>query len=363
MIKPLTSLRMFFALFVFLSHLAFLKNDTHYANIFNSIFDEGFLGVSFFFILSGFILSYNYKEKFFRGNFSKKEFYISRLARVYPVHLATTAIVLLLTFSQSGQGWEYLIQHIFLIQSFFLEENIHFSLNSPSWSISDELFFYLLFPFAFLISEKIRSYIFIFYLIGILVLNMQLDKNQNHYWLYISPWVRFSDFLLGIILFDLYEKIKVNYSKVKIPTFVFESGAILLFVLFFVFHSKIDISYRYSIYYWLPMATIILVFALSHVVNEKSIITKFLSNKYMVLAGEISFCFYLLHVLEIQVLNYIKKMFLFDIDLMLFSLIIFIVTLIASFIMYKYIEKPLNRKMKKFLLEPSFKSKNYELNK
>src|SRR5690606_40786963 len=74
----------------------------------NSIFDEGFLGVSFFFILSGFILSYNYKEKFLIGNISKKEFYISRLARVYPVHIATTALVLLLTFIQSGKGWEYL---------------------------------------------------------------------------------------------------------------------------------------------------------------------------------------------------------------------------------------------------------------
>jgi len=84
----------------------------------------------------------------------------------------------------------------------FLEENIHFSLNSPSWSISDELFFYLLFPFAFLISEKIRTYIFILYLVGILILNMQLNKNQDHYWLYISPFVRFSDFYWVLFLFD-----------------------------------------------------------------------------------------------------------------------------------------------------------------
>lgn len=362
MIKPLTSLRMFFALFVFLSHLAFLK-ETNYVNIFNSIFDEGFLGVSFFFILSGFILAYNYKEKFLIGNISKREFYISRLARIYPVHIATTALVFLLTFAQSGKGWEYLIQHVFLIQSFFTSEEIHFSLNSPSWSISDEMFFYLLFPFAFLISEKIRSYIFILYLIGILILNIQLDKNQDHYWLYISPYVRFSDFLLGIILFDIFEKLKVGYSKIKQPVVIFELGAILLFILFFVFHNKIDISYRYSIYYWLPMAAIILIFALSHVAQKKSIITQFLSNKYMVLAGEISFSFYLLHVLEIQILNYIRKIFSLNMDLMLFSFFIFIVTLIASFIMYRFIEKPLNKKVKQFLLEPRFKSKGYELNK
>lgn len=63
MIKPLTSLRFFFALCVFVSHLSFLKGSEYYANIFETIFDEGFLGVSFFFILSGFILAYNYEDK------------------------------------------------------------------------------------------------------------------------------------------------------------------------------------------------------------------------------------------------------------------------------------------------------------
>jgi len=111
------------------------------------------------------------------------------------------------------------------------------------------------------------------------------------------------------------------------------------------------------------MAAIILTFALSHVAQNKSIITQFLSNKYMVLAGEISFSFYLLHVMEIQILNYIRKIFSLNMDLMLFSFFIFIATLIASFLMYRFIEKPLNKKVKKFLLEPSFKSKGYELNK
>ena len=63
MIKPLTSLRFFFALFVFLSHLYFLKASEFYIDIFENFFSEGFLGVSFFFILSGFILAYNYEDK------------------------------------------------------------------------------------------------------------------------------------------------------------------------------------------------------------------------------------------------------------------------------------------------------------
>ena len=62
MIKPLTSLRMF-SHFLFSESFGFSKRN-QLCQYFNSIFDEGFLGVSFFFILSGFILAYNYKEKF-----------------------------------------------------------------------------------------------------------------------------------------------------------------------------------------------------------------------------------------------------------------------------------------------------------
>ena len=79
MIKPLTSLRFFFAFFVFLSHISFIKSDAAYIDIFDNVFDEGFLGVSFFFILSGFILAYNYNDKILERKVSKSKFYIARI--------------------------------------------------------------------------------------------------------------------------------------------------------------------------------------------------------------------------------------------------------------------------------------------
>src|ERR1700739_1236064 len=88
MIKPLTSLRFLFALMVFLSHLQFVQDKT-LAKVYVDFFKEGRLGVSFFFILSGFILSLTYKQKITAGTVSKKEFWVARFARIYPLHIIT----------------------------------------------------------------------------------------------------------------------------------------------------------------------------------------------------------------------------------------------------------------------------------
>ncbi|KAF1021684.1 MAG: hypothetical protein GAK29_03363 [Acinetobacter bereziniae] len=349
MIKPLTSLRIFFALFVFLSHLSFLKNDEQYAKLFDSIFNEGFLWVSFFFILSGFILAYNYKDKFLLGSISKKAFYVSRLARIYPVHFVTMLVALILGLISSSDNVKYILEHILLIQSFFPDQNIYFSLNSPSWSISDEMFFYLLFPFVIFLNRSKKFLLFILFMLLIFILNHKLNDNLKHYWLYISPVIRFSDFLLGILLFDIFEKVKEVYAKKNSPL-IFELLVIFLFIFFFIFHDKIDLGYRYSIYYWIPMSLIILIFSLSKVVCDQNSVSNTLSNKYLVWLGEISFCFYLIHLLVIQVMNHIRVKLSLNIDLLLFSLIIFIFTLIASAIAYKFIEKPLNKKVKEYLL-------------
>ena len=81
MIKPLTSLRFLFALMVFGDHLQFFDfaqypqfKEWHY-----SVIGEGFIGVSFFFILSGFILSLNYDERLLSRKVSLREFWVPAL--------------------------------------------------------------------------------------------------------------------------------------------------------------------------------------------------------------------------------------------------------------------------------------------
>ena len=78
MIRPLTSLRLLFALMVFASH----------CNILSPRFDvplltEGYVGVSFFFVLSGFIIAYSYDERFASGTTDKRTFWVARVPRLY----------------------------------------------------------------------------------------------------------------------------------------------------------------------------------------------------------------------------------------------------------------------------------------
>ena len=69
MINTLTSLRFIFALMVFGAHCYTIDKffDTHF-------FKEGFVGVSFFFVLSGFIIAYNYQKKFSENKIAKRAF-------------------------------------------------------------------------------------------------------------------------------------------------------------------------------------------------------------------------------------------------------------------------------------------------
>jgi peptidoglycan/LPS O-acetylase OafA/YrhL len=123
---------------VFLSHLSFLKtaDSENLKWIYQNIFYEGYIGVSFFFILSGFILSYNYEELFSKENYSKYKFYIARFARIYPIHLLTLILAMPLSLyilNANPKIWFFhFLANLSLTQSFIPLKTAYFSFNSPS---------------------------------------------------------------------------------------------------------------------------------------------------------------------------------------------------------------------------------------
>lgn len=351
MIKPLTSLRFFFAFCVFLSHLSFLINYQKYKNLFENFFSEGFLGVSFFFILSGFILALNYREKFKDKTITLKKFYTARFARIYPLFFVTTLLSIPLKFSTI----KILLLNIFLLQSYIPDKKYFFSYNSPSWSISDEMFFYLVFPLLIIISYKSKTFFKVllalaFVLVVILLNNLLPEENKN-YWTYISPLVRVFDFILGILLFELCLYIKKSNKSFSQNFYsIFEIVAFGILVIYFLCKDYFPISYRYSIYYWLPMCLIILVSAKTFFSKAKeTIIQKVLSWKWFVYLGEISFSFYLLHYLVIIYLSKYNGFMGIKLEGFSLAFMMFIITLITSIFAFEKIEKPFNRKIKDLL--------------
>ena len=118
-----------------------------------------YLMVDFFFILSGFIMSHVYGNRFMKNVRAAefKKFTIARFSRVYPLHLATLVfmIFILFIFAQLGVPKNTLLQadnslysvftNLFLLQA--MNFNKWFTWVHASWSISTEWWAYMIFPF------------------------------------------------------------------------------------------------------------------------------------------------------------------------------------------------------------------------
>jgi peptidoglycan/LPS O-acetylase OafA/YrhL len=101
-IKPLTALRFFAAMWVVLYHY---WPNLQGAAAMPALVGKGYLGVELFFTLSGFILCHVYLESFGEGRFRYGAFLWNRLARVYPLHLATLLGVMALGLAATAAGF------------------------------------------------------------------------------------------------------------------------------------------------------------------------------------------------------------------------------------------------------------------
>jgi peptidoglycan/LPS O-acetylase OafA/YrhL len=347
MIKPLTSLRLIFALMIFLFHLQFFpKTETAFTGLYDAVFQELSLGVAFFFILSGFVLSMSYKKRFAENKITYREYFGARIARVYPLHLLTLIISVPLSFpeltSDVAGFFSRFIADVLLIKSWVPDPRYYFAFNGVAWSISAELFFYMIFPVLILLAGPGKRWsIAILILIPVLIFIM--PEVYEHKLFHINPLFRAFDFFIGILLYELYERgIFKPVSRAAATTQ--ELFAIGLFVAFFAFHQYIPQGYRYSCYYWLTMAVIILTFAYA-----KGAVSDGLSHKWLVLGGEISFGFYLIHQLVIRYLLYLNGRFGVLHNYYLLAFIIFVISVVASYFMYKLFEMPMNRFLREAL--------------
>ena len=114
----------------------------------NHFFHSGYTGVTLFFVLSGFILAYNYPVVT-----ARVRFWISRFARIYPVYLLAFLIMLpsalqLLMQRHNPRLWMGVPESLFLLQAW--DPKTSFMINGPAWTLSVEAFFYLVFPFILL---------------------------------------------------------------------------------------------------------------------------------------------------------------------------------------------------------------------
>lgn len=347
MIKPLASLRFFFSILVFTSHLWFLENDSPaIAYIHKNIFREGFIGVSFFFILSGFIMSYGYRSRLLADKISFTNFWVGRFARIYPIHLLTLLLAIPLSFNTDIVSWiNKLLLNLLLMQSFIPSDGYYLTFNAVSWSMSTEFFFYMCFPVLILLltRKKLRLFIIPVYVVGVSV-GLLLTKDALHHAIfYVNPVVRAGDFVIGMLLYSLYAKRKdIEYLNNRQFANVAEVVTIALLAGFMYFHQHVPIGFRYSLYYLLPMSLLVYVFSYS-----RGFISDVISKRVFVYLGGLSFAFYMVHVLVIRYYTLLQsKIPALPIDYVA-AIILYFVTLLLAAIVHRYYEMPANRFIRK----------------
>lgn len=332
-IPALTSLRFFAALSVLLFHIKFVLVKS-VGNQY--LFTEGFLGVNFFFVLSGFILAHVYASKEHLGF----DFYFRRLAKIVPLHYLTFIVWSILFYFDWGVPVTDKINsgvaNLLLIHSLFNGPLYNLGYNAVSWSISVELFFYLLFPF---IRKGWRaSIILLMYLIIVAIFSyLYIDKWFSAVWpdfFYFNPLYRLFEFCVGVTVYRLFS---LNISK--------SSGSILQFISVFVLIVAVIATkglpgiYR-NITLSVPFAAIVLTFSWSGLFSD------LLSMKPLVNLGEASFALYMTHHMFFRIIDEPMA------NLILWKWLVLPVpivgAIVVSLIVHIYFEKPIRNRILKF---------------
>lgn len=296
-LRPLTSLRFVAALMVF----------AHHAFPVAMIYELGPDGVAFFFLLSGFILTYTYHSDF--NGWLKwdrvREFYIARAARIYPLQITALGLSALILTVLRGPTWggldlgtqlRWTIDGVLLLQAWD-PGGLTEAINPPAWSISVEAFFYALFPFvASYVIRALRGAGPAFVLtvaaaVWAVYSVMCLRLPRADLWaFYALPPLRFIDFLVGMMLAITFLR---HHALIR-STHV-EVIAIALIALGIVCSHHVPPGLRYSAFLMPMWSFAILTFA-----HGRGAISLALSHPCAVRLGEASFAFYLIHFTVIE---------------------------------------------------------------
>lgn len=284
-LPSLTSLRWFAATAVFLRH----------AKVAPWLGTQGATGVSFFFMLSGFVLAWSMRE----GQ-TYRDFAVRRIARIYPAHAVSTAISLPIligvgVFSASGDMLPGIVS-LSLLQSWIPNASYYFGGNLVSWSLSNEVFFYLMFPVlmgpisGIAKPQRLGRLWFLIIVLCAVGVSMpffvrpQAEVGFGFWLVYVNPAFRLLEFALGMTLARI-------VKEGLVPHLPFSACATLAFAAYVV-AGWVPTYAMYSAVTLVPFAFLLVAAAQSDV---KGTTSRVLRSKTLQTLGAWSFAFYLIH--------------------------------------------------------------------
>ena len=271
------------------------------------LFPFGHFAVTFFFILSGFVAYYSNSSSEKLSISNSMKYCINRIKKFYLVYLLTLLLGLIVN-SSIFSDYEFnkkiliILSNLTLTQSFIPSPDYYFSLNGVGWYLSSLGFCYLIFNLykRLLNNIKMQSIILVIILWSIQLiisgLSVNLSYDETQWILYINPVMRSINFFMGMIFAKIFiEKESVGVNKNNSYT-KYELMLLALFAIIYICSIFIPRAFIWSVYYAPIIMLIIYTFSF-----ENCKISRFLrKNTFIKLAG-ISFEFYMIHQLIINI--------------------------------------------------------------
>ncbi|NML38533.1 acyltransferase [Chitinophaga sp. G-6-1-13] len=205
-------------------------------SVLSIFYTNGMVSVDIFFQLSGFIFFWLYADSVASGKTDFRKFWIYRISRLYPLHLVTLVAVAILQALMLQRVGHYLVMpyndayhfllNLFFIQSWGFEAGSNF--NSPSWSVSVEMFLYILFFILCKLKWHTNK--------ALLLLFIPAGALMQHYGMLVGKGV-FS-FFLGALLYYVYcyilqrKNIRAYFRVITTVTIVLWTAVIISYYIY-----------------------------------------------------------------------------------------------------------------------------------
>lgn len=378
-IPALTSLRFFAAFAVVVLHYRDLLGEIPPWLLRGIV--GGQYGVTFFFILSGFILTYKYQSWFSTGvsDTSYWRFQRFRLARVYPIYLLGLLLDTpwhLLERYQAGQlaevaqtYWASWLLNLIGLQSWVPSQPFAMFWNTPAWSVAAEFFFYATFPFVtVMLTRHIRSawglitaffavitlgtllYAFV---IHAMVYRLNASSQTQYIVMVYNPLLRYSEFLAGCLSGQYF--LRTRGQLYYAGSALFESrkarDAITVVCLLLI-AARIwwpdytgpsaqrwlaDVSMKYTVFI-LPFSALIIAIAAG-----PTWLGRLLNQPVLILLGEASYALYIIHW---SVTTFLRMHFLGAYETPFVHGLFLLGTVALSVACYRHIEVPWRQRLR-----------------